>query len=93
MLGTPLDGKGLAQRVASGDDRARTCYEIFGQRLCDGLVPFLDGFSPDHLCLGGQITRSADLFLSPLRNACEARGITLCITADTTLRALQGLIS
>lgn len=93
MLGTPLDGKELAQRVADGDNRARACYETFGQRLREGLIPFLDGFMPDHLCLGGQITRSADLFLAPLRSACRVRNVTLCITADTTLRALQGLIA
>lgn len=62
-----------------------------GGRLRDALLPFLRDFRPDCLCLGGQITKSAALFLAPLQNACGALGTRLHVAADTSQTALQGL--
>lgn len=93
VLGVALDGKALAERAAAGDERARACYAAFGQRLLDGLYPFLEHFSPTCLCLGGQITRSASWFLTPLAKVCAEKCICLYVTEDTTLRALQGLLA
>lgn len=90
-LGEALDGKALAQRAREGDKRAADCFRTFGERLRDALTPFLDGFRPEVLCLGGQITKSGSLFLEPLETACRAREIRLAITEDTSLRTLQGL--
>lgn len=92
MLGEALDGKALAERAEAGDTGAQACYAAFGARLRDGLLPFLEGFAPAWVCLGGQITRSAAWFISPLSAACQARGIRLSVSQDTTLRALQGLL-
>ncbi len=63
----------------------------FGGRLRDALEPFLEAFRPEALCLGGQIMGSAALFLAPVEELCMAAGIRVCITADTSLRTLQGL--
>lgn len=90
-LGTALDGKALSLRAKGGDKAAQSCFNVFGERLRDAMLLFLDGFCPDCLCLGGQITKSADMFLAPLDKACKARKIKLCITAETSDRALQGL--
>ena len=90
-LGEALDGKSLAQRVAQGDERARQCFLAFGERLAEALLPFFDAFQPDVLCLGGQITGSAPLFLVPLEAACRVREIRLCITKDTSVSTLRGL--
>lgn len=90
-LGEALDGKSLAQRAAQGDERARQCFLAFGERLRDALMPFFDAFQPDALCLGGQITGSAPLFLAPLEDACRAREIRLRITKDTSISTLRGL--
>lgn len=90
-LGEALDGKALAQRTRSGDARAYACYQAFGRQLRDALAPFLAGFRPQVLCLGGQITKSGSLFLSPLETVCRERGIRLAVTEDTSLRTLQGL--
>ena len=90
-LGQALDGKALAQRTRSGEKSAGACFREFGVRLRDALSPFLDGFRPEVLCLGGQITKSGDLFLEPLETTCRERGIRLAVTEDTSVRTLQGL--
>lgn len=90
-LGEELDGKALAQRVQQGDEQARLCFFTFGQRIRDALLPFLKEFEPEVLCFGGQITRSAALFLQPIADVCRERGIRLYITEDTSVRTLQGL--
>lgn len=91
QLGEALDGKALAQRVRNGEKSAAACFRIFGERLRDALAPFLDGFRPEVLCLGGQITKSGGLFLEPLETACRGREIRLAVTEDTSVRTLQGL--
>lgn len=91
QLGEALDGAALAGRCAAGDGRAAACFTAFGLRLRDALAPFLLGYRPQCLCLGGQITRSFQWFGPPLETFCESLGIALHITADTSLRALQGL--
>lgn len=90
-LGEALDGKSLALRTQSGDIQARQCFLAFGERICDALLPFLAAFRPDLLCLGGQITGSAPLFLSPLETACRSYGIRLYTAADTSASILRGL--
>ena len=91
MLGEPLEGKELAQRVHDGDTRAQQCFLRFGERIRDAMAPFLREFQPQCLCLGGQITKSGPLFLGPLRALCQEQGVNLHITADTSQKAIQGL--
>lgn len=91
MLGVPLDGRALAERIAAGDERAKACFRCFGEQLCDALQPQIEAFCPDTLCMGGQIMASAALFLHPLEELCANKKITLYITQDTSLRTMQGL--
>lgn len=90
-LGVALDGKDLAQRAQQGDEPAKMCFLAFGQRVQEALLPFLEAFRPETVCFGGQITRSAGLFLGPMEAACRERGIRLYVTEETSLRTLQGL--
>ena len=90
-LGEALDGKALAQRVLEGDSQAEDCFREFGVRLRDALIPFLDGFRPEVVCLGGQIMKSGAFFLGPLEAECGRRGIRTAVTEDTSLRSMQGL--
>ena len=90
-LGTALDGKGLARLAAEGDIKVKQCFLVFGERVRDALLPFLDSFRPEAMCFGGQITGSAPLFLPPVEAVCRRKGIRLYVTKDTSLRTLQGL--
>ena len=90
-LGEALDGRGLARRAEQGDPAARECWTAFGERVRDALLPWLESFRPQTLCFGGQITRSGDLFLPPVREACRTLGVRVYVTEDTSIRAMQGL--
>ena len=91
LLGTPLDGRALEARVAAGDTQAASCFLQFGVLLRDALSPQIEAFNPDMICLGGQIMRSAPLFLSPLEALCNEKNIKLSVTQDTSMRTMQGL--
>ena len=91
LLGTPLDGRALAARVAAGDTQAASCFLQFGVLLRDALSPQIEAFNPDMICLGGQVMRSAPLFLSPLEALCNEKNIKLSVTQDTSMRTMQGL--
>ena len=91
LLGTPLDGRALAARVAACDTQAASCFLQFGVLLRDALSPQIEAFNPDMICLGGQIMRSAPLFLSPLEALCNEKNIKLSVTQDTSMRTMQGL--
>lgn len=91
LLGVPLDGKQLAQLAQSGDRRAADCFQVFGERVRDALVPFLHSYRPDCLCIGGQITKSASLFLNPLAAFCHAQHINLYVTDNTSQMTIMGL--
>ena len=91
LLGTPLDGRALAARVAAGDTQAASCFLQFGVLLRDALSPQIEAFNPDMICLGGQIMRSAPLFLSPLEALCNEKNIKLSVIQDTSMRTMQGL--
>lgn len=90
-LGAAEDGKGLSRRAAQGDTSAKACFLEFGARIRDALIPIADAFHPEVLCLGGGITGSGELFLPPLRRACQDRGVRLAVTKDTSLRTIEGL--
>lgn len=90
-LGTPLEGAGLAARVAAGDEQAAACFLEFGTRLRDAVEPFLRAYRPDCLCLGGQITRSFSMYGAPLQALCDELGVAVYIAADTSVLAMQGL--
>lgn len=91
LLGESLEGRELAERAAAGDEAAARCFGAFGLRLRDAAAPFLKDFRPDCLCLGGQLTKSAPLFIGPLEDLCREMGARLYVTSDTSRRALQGL--
>lgn len=90
-LGQPLEGAALAARCEQGDPAALACFAEFGTRLADALAPFLQAYRPQCLCLGGQITRSFAFFGGPLARCCAGLDVSLHVTADTSVRALQGL--
>ena len=91
VLGIPMDGYSLAKQAFEGNRKALQCYGDFGLDIKAALLPFLEAFRPSCLILGGQIMKSAALFINPLSGYCEERGIVLSISADTSLRTLQGL--
>ncbi|WP_405110547.1 ROK family protein [Paenibacillus sp. FSL K6-1217] len=62
-IGEPgMDVKELAGEAREGNAAARGVFAEFGARLGELLQPYVDGFRPDFIMLGGQISKSHDLF-------------------------------
>lgn len=90
-LGEPLEGKALAELANTGNPAAIACFLQFGRNLCEAVTPILETFQPQCLCIGGQISKSARLFLGPLEETCRQMGIRSYVTEDTSKRTFQGL--
>jgi glucokinase len=57
-----VDVKELADLARSGSVSAKQVFQEFGSLLGEALQPFIEKFSPEIIVLGGQISRSYDLF-------------------------------
>lgn len=93
QLGFCCDGLLLSELCRKEDPKALDCFQQFGVWIAQGLAPFLISYKPDCLILGGQVMRSSAYFLDPLKKLCQEQNITVQITEDTSLRAIQGLSS
>ncbi|WP_240764990.1 ROK family protein [Paenibacillus dendritiformis] len=56
----------LAAAAYCGDPGAAAVFAAYGRRLSEFLAPYVAAFRPRRLILGGQIAKSASLFLEPL---------------------------
>lgn len=93
IAGTELDGRQLYERCRNRDEKALFIYRLFGEELRECLLPFLDGFRPDCVVLGGQISKSFCYFGDAFRKECDKRMITVCLEPDTSARTMQGLFT
>lgn len=91
--GMELDGRQLYGRCRNQDEKALLAYRRFGDDLKECLIPFLDGFRPDWVVLGGQISKSYCYFGEAFQKECEKRMITVCLEPDTSVRTMQGLFA
>ncbi|MCJ8012721.1 ROK family protein [Paenibacillus sp. KQZ6P-2] len=79
------DVKQLAERARSGETQAVQLFREFGERLMEVLRPFFQSFQPDAVIIGGQIARSADLFVSDFME-----NVPVLISSDMSVSALRG---
>jgi glucokinase len=59
--GDQLDVREVAERARSGDSDARRVFAAFGDELAEFLQPWVRGFLPSCVVVGGSISRSWDL--------------------------------
>lgn len=91
VFGEVKDGRELFELCRENDKNALEVYEEFGGWVREAVVPFLDSFEPDGFVLGGQLSKSFAYFGRELSEECRKRKIRICLTADTSRRALEGL--
>ncbi|HZG86252.1 ROK family protein [Paenibacillus sp.] len=92
-----LDVRELASLADAGDREALRLFERFGRRMADVLLPSLLRFQPERIVLGGQISKSAHLFVPAFREAAEPAGLHAEIrlsrdSLSSTLLGVYGLI-
>lgn len=79
------DVKHLAERARSGEQQAVQLFREFGERLTEVLLPFIRSFQPEAVIIGGQIAKSADLFVSDLME-----NVPVLISSEMSVSALRG---
>lgn len=88
-----LDVKDLALLADGGDAAAQRLFCRFGERMAEILAPPLLRFGPESIVLGGQISRSAHLFLPAFRQALAGSGMhaEVRVGRDTLASTLLGI--
>jgi len=84
------DVKELADAARNGNESARAVFDRFSLILSDILLPYAKRFCADVVVLGGNVSRNADLFASPLAPSLERENIKLAVSkkfADASLSA------
>ena len=79
------DVKRLAERASSGEVLPVQLFQEFGKRLREVLMPFIQSFQPDAILIGGQIAKSADLFVSERIGSVPVR-----ISTNMSVSVLRG---
>lgn len=88
-----LDARDLAGLANAGDRRAIRAFERFGRRAARILGPSLMRFDPEVIVFGGQISKSASLFLPAFRQEAKFVGLEadIRVSADTLSGTLRGV--
>lgn len=83
--------KEIAERAES-DEQAAAIFSQFGSELADFLAPWIKKASITDIIMGGNVTRSYDLFREPLESGFRENGcsVTVRITGDTEQMAILG---
>lgn len=84
-----LDVKELADLARSGNQVALSIFHDFGNGLADILPPVAEKFHSELLIIGGQIAKSADLYITPLKGILTHKNIELKISNQSSNLALQ----
>lgn len=93
LTGEAVDVREMAERARVGDTHARQIFQEMGETLGEFVrVHHLYQFKPDSVVFGGQMSRSADLFMEPFSRALGApeTGIVVTIAQDIERSALRG---
>jgi glucokinase len=70
--GEQLDAEEVAARARVGEPKAGRVFQELGRALGEFLTPWLRGFAPSCLVVGGSIARSWELFAESLRAELDA---------------------
>jgi glucokinase len=81
----------LAAMGKNEDQRAKRVFQMFGEYIGKVLNPYIKSFKPDAIILGGQITKSKDLFMNGIYEALENKTINIECSEETSLSTFKGV--
>ncbi|QGQ97702.1 ROK family protein [Paenibacillus psychroresistens] len=87
------DVKQLAEGAIRGDEALNMLFDSFGRCIAEALAAALKIFNPDIVVLGGQISKSGELFVPSLCRELLHRGVqaSVVISTDTLRNTLLGI--
>jgi glucokinase len=84
-----VSGRDAMDAARDGDVAARACFERMGRWLGMGIAGVVNTFEPEHVVLGGGLSRAADLFLDDARAEAAERSLP-ALWERTDLRLARG---
>lgn len=90
-----INGYELSKLAREGNTTAKVIFDKFGQLIGQALSPYIHTFQPDEIVLGGQISKSFDLFEAGLLTEISDLPVSTCIirkSQDSTKATFQGLV-
>ncbi len=85
LTGKEVSGALDVRKLYDTDESARKVFESFGRELAEFSAPILKNFGSDSLLLGGNISRSLDLFIGPMQEKFAEAGMDVKIKASVLL--------
>jgi glucokinase len=87
------DVKELAESACRGEEASILLFNTFGRRMAEALETTLKAFNPDIVVLGGQISKSGQLFAPGFRHELIRNGIntSVAISKDSLRSTLLGI--
>lgn len=87
------DVKELAVSARSGEASTQQLFDAFGERMAEALATVLKTFNPGIIVLGGQISKSGELFIPSFRRQLINKEIhaSVVVSHDTLRSTLMGI--
>jgi glucokinase len=85
-----VKGREVVTLAREGDRDCGQILELLGRRLGVGIAGFLNVFEPEHVVIGGGLSRAADLFLDAARDEAAARALPSIVGRATISLARAG---
>ncbi|MFC5452815.1 ROK family protein [Paenibacillus aestuarii] len=87
------DVKELADAARRGEEAALQLFNAFGRQMGEALASALKTFAPDIIVLGGQISKSGELFVPSFSRELSHRGVitSVAISTDSLRSTLLGI--
>lgn len=92
VAGRAIDGLALDRAARNGDEKAAEAMREFGNLLCEALEPVLKSFCPDNVVLGGNISKSLDLFGTSFKEMVSLLPARLVHDVETSERITEGAL-
>jgi glucokinase len=84
-----VTGRDAVAAARDGDEAALGCFERHGRWLGMGIAGVVNTFEPEHVVIGGGLSRAADLFLETARSEAAWRALP-ALWERTDLRLARG---
>ncbi|THF72912.1 ROK family protein [Cohnella fermenti] len=82
--------KEFAAMAREGNEAARRAFDQFGRNIGEVINRHLSAFRPEAIILGGQISKSSDLFLGGILDVLHDKAMAIETTDDTSLSTFAG---
>lgn len=86
-----MDVKELAESARLGSTPCKEVFSEFGKRLAEMIVPYIKGYEPNLIVLGGQISKSYDLFGNALQEHIKPQQVQIYTSENLLEKTFIGI--